>query len=160
MNSSIPSVSPVCAGAQWRIFFHTPTTRALNGSKTGGAGVNEVGAKFERFGWGPVANHAHDLGIDLLVQARDARRFDCGLIVGVKSRRDPVGSRTKKSMVTELSPDGGITSPTRLVSMTGSPTGCRMCSSCTTWTGPCRFGARHRRSGHRNWQGCKVLVPT
>lgn len=58
--------------------------RATDQEQTGGAGVNEASAKFERIGWGPVPNQAHDLGTDLLVQARDRRRFDRGLIVGVQ----------------------------------------------------------------------------
>lgn len=58
--------------------------RASDQEQTGGAGASEVCAKFERIGWGPVPNHAHDLGTDLLVQARDDRRFDRGLIVGVQ----------------------------------------------------------------------------
>ena len=37
-------------------------------------------------------NADHDLGTDLLVQARDERRFDRGLIVGVqvKGRAEPL----------------------------------------------------------------------
>src|SRR6266508_1723082 len=45
--------------------------------------------KFERIGWGPVRNEAHDLGTDLLVQARDSRRFGRGLIVGVQVKAGP-----------------------------------------------------------------------
>jgi len=45
--------------------------------------------KFERIGWGPVRNEAHDLGTDLLVQARDSRRFDRGLIVGAQVKAGP-----------------------------------------------------------------------
>lgn len=58
--------------------------RASKQALTGSAGANEVSAKFERIGWGPVPNHAHDLGTDLLVQTRDRRRFDRGLIVGAQ----------------------------------------------------------------------------
>ncbi len=58
--------------------------RAQEQEQTGGAGISEVSAKFQRIGWGPVPNGAHDLGTDLLVQARDRRRFDRGLIVGVQ----------------------------------------------------------------------------
>jgi hypothetical protein len=58
--------------------------RASEQEQTSGAGVSEVMAKFQRIGWGPVPNQAHDLGTDLLVQARDRRRFDRGLIVGVQ----------------------------------------------------------------------------
>lgn len=58
--------------------------RASEQEQTGGAGVSEVTGKFQRIGWGPVPNHAHDLGTDLLVQARDQRRFERGLIVGAQ----------------------------------------------------------------------------
>lgn len=58
--------------------------RASEQEQTGGAGTHEVMAKFERIGWGPVRNDAHDLGTDLLVEARDGRRFQRGLIVGVQ----------------------------------------------------------------------------
>lgn len=63
--------------------------RASPQEQTGSAGVSEVSGKFERLGWGPVRNEAHDLGTDLLVQARDQRRFDRGLIVGVQVKGGP-----------------------------------------------------------------------
>jgi hypothetical protein len=63
--------------------------RATEQEQTGGAGVSEVMGKFERIGWGPVRNEAHDLGTDLLVQARDSRRFDRGLIVGAQVKAGP-----------------------------------------------------------------------
>lgn len=52
--------------------------------QTGGAGLSEVAANFQRIGWGPVPNTLHDLGIDLFVQARDDRLFDRGLLVPVQ----------------------------------------------------------------------------
>jgi hypothetical protein len=63
--------------------------RASQQEQTGGVGVNEVSASFERIGWGPVPNAQHDLGTDLLVQARDARGFDLGLVVGVQVKAGP-----------------------------------------------------------------------
>jgi hypothetical protein len=63
--------------------------RASRQEQTGGVGVNEVAANFERIGWGPVPNAQHDLGTDLLVQARDARLFDRGLVVGVQAKSGP-----------------------------------------------------------------------
>jgi hypothetical protein len=63
--------------------------RASPQEQTGGAGVNDVAANFERINWGPVPNTQHDLGTDLFVQARDARRFDRGLPVGVQVRAGP-----------------------------------------------------------------------
>lgn len=63
--------------------------RASEQEQIGGAGVSEVCAKFQRLGWGPVVNHMHDLGTDLLVQVRDDRGFDRGLIVGVQVKAGP-----------------------------------------------------------------------
>jgi hypothetical protein len=60
--------------------------RASRQEQTGGVGVNEVAANFERIGWGPVPNAQHDLGTDLLVQVRDDRLFDRGLVVGVQAK--------------------------------------------------------------------------
>jgi hypothetical protein len=70
--------------------------RATEQEQTGGAGVSEVMGKFERIGWGPVRNEAHDLGTDLLVQARDSRRFDRGLIVGVQVKAGPTWFETEE----------------------------------------------------------------
>ena len=58
--------------------------RASEQESTGSAGVSIVCSKFEMIGWAPARNEAHDLGTDLLVAARDLRRFDRGLIVGVQ----------------------------------------------------------------------------
>lgn len=63
--------------------------RASEQKQTGGTGISEVSAKFQRIGWGPIPNDAHDLGTDLLVQARDRRRFDRGLIVGAQVKAGP-----------------------------------------------------------------------
>jgi Domain of unknown function (DUF4365) len=63
--------------------------KASQQEQTGGAGVNEVSANFARINWGPVPNAQHDLGTDLLVQARDARGFDLGLVVGVQVKAGP-----------------------------------------------------------------------
>lgn len=69
--------------------------RASQQQQTGGAGIGEVSAAFERLGWGPVENHRHDLGTDLFLQVRDARLYELGLIVGAQVKagasyfRDP-----------------------------------------------------------------------
>ncbi len=63
--------------------------RSSRQQQTGGVGINEVAANFERIGWGPVPNAQHDLGTDLLVQARNARLFDRGLVVGVQVKGGP-----------------------------------------------------------------------
>jgi hypothetical protein len=41
-------------------------------------------ANFELLGWGAVENTTHDVGTDLFLMARDARRFDLGLLVGAQ----------------------------------------------------------------------------
>lgn len=58
--------------------------RASVQAGVGNAGASDVKANFERLGWGPVPNPEHDLGTDLLVQARDDRLFDRCAIVGVQ----------------------------------------------------------------------------
>jgi Domain of unknown function (DUF4365) len=64
--------------------------RASQQEQTGGAGTSEVTAALQRIGWGPVVPNAqHDLGTDLFAQARDARRFDRGLFVGVQAKAGP-----------------------------------------------------------------------
>jgi len=64
--------------------------RASRQERTSGIGVSEVTADLQRIGWGPVVpNTQHDLGTDLFVQARDTRRFDRGLLVGVQVKAGP-----------------------------------------------------------------------
>jgi Domain of unknown function (DUF4365) len=63
--------------------------RASQQEQTSGVGVSEVSANFERINWAPVPNAQHDLGTDLFVHARDARRFDRGLPVGVQVKAGP-----------------------------------------------------------------------
>ena len=82
-------------GAGQAVLF-TVGVRAPESEPTGTAGANEVSANFERINWGPVPNPSHDLGTDLFVMARDARRFDLGVVVGVQVKagrsyfREPV----------------------------------------------------------------------
>ena len=65
--------------------------------QSGSTGQYAVSEDFARIGWGPVPNAEHDLGTDLLVHARDARRFERGLIVGVQVKAGPAFfSRPKK----------------------------------------------------------------
>ncbi|MCQ3810808.1 MAG: DUF4365 domain-containing protein [Acidimicrobiia bacterium] len=52
-------------------------------------GLRKVRDAFEGIGWGPVPNPEHDLGTDLLVMARDERRFDRALIVGAQVKAGP-----------------------------------------------------------------------
>jgi Domain of unknown function (DUF4365)/HEAT repeats len=64
--------------------------RASPQEQTSGAGTSQVTADLQRIGWGPVVPNAqHDLGTDLFVQARDARRYDRGLFVGVQVKAGP-----------------------------------------------------------------------
>ena len=52
----------------------------------GNRAVTAVFLAFEDLGWGPVFNDRHDWGIDLFVQARDARLHDRGVVIGVQVR--------------------------------------------------------------------------
>ena len=63
--------------------------RASDQEQIGGTGVSAVCRDFQAIGWGPVPNQQHDLGTDLLVLARDRRRFDRGLVVGVQVKTGP-----------------------------------------------------------------------
>ena len=58
--------------------------RVSDQKRTEQEGLRKVCDDFEAIGWGPVRNSDHDLGTDLLVLARDERRFDRGLVVGVQ----------------------------------------------------------------------------
>lgn len=51
---------------------------------TGTSGQSFVKAEFEEFGWGALPNAEHDLGTDLFLMARDAKRFDLGLLIGAQ----------------------------------------------------------------------------
>lgn len=62
--------------------------RASESHQTGAVGVSEIQGKFERIGWGPVRNESHDIGTDLLVAARDGRRFERAM-VGVQAKGGP-----------------------------------------------------------------------
>ena len=50
----------------------------------GTAGASLAKANFEQLGWGVAENSTHDLGTDLILMARDLRRFDLGLLVGAQ----------------------------------------------------------------------------
>jgi len=58
--------------------------RAPKNSARGTSGQSFVKAQFEELGWGVVPNVEHDVGTDLFVMARDARRFDLGALVGAQ----------------------------------------------------------------------------
>lgn len=65
------------------------SARAAPTERTGTIGETEAVAAFQRIGWGPARNEWHDLGIDLFVQVRDARRFDRGLVVTAQVKGGP-----------------------------------------------------------------------
>lgn len=51
---------------------------------TGTSGQSYIKAVLEEMGWAVVANPEHDLGTDLWVNPRDARRVDLGLMLGLQ----------------------------------------------------------------------------
>ncbi|WSD92740.1 DUF4365 domain-containing protein (plasmid) [Streptomyces canus] len=63
--------------------------RGSEQEQTGGAGVSRVIADFTDLGWGPAENDRHDLGIDLFLQVRDARRFDRIILMAAQVKSGP-----------------------------------------------------------------------
>jgi hypothetical protein len=60
--------------------------RASVAEQTGSTGELEAPAKFTRINWGYAVIAKHDNGIDVFLMARDDRRFDLGLTLGVEPR--------------------------------------------------------------------------
>jgi hypothetical protein len=58
--------------------------RAPENNAKGTSGQSFVKGQFEELGWGAVPNLEHDLGTDLWIAARDARRFDLRALVGAQ----------------------------------------------------------------------------
>ncbi len=58
--------------------------RAPQNEASGTAGQSFVKGQFEALGWGAVPNPEHDLGTDIWLMARDARRFDLKALVGAQ----------------------------------------------------------------------------
>lgn len=79
--------------------------RASPTEQTESVGVDEVKAAFAKIGWGAAENDRHDLGTDLFVQARDARLFDLGLVVGVQVKAGPSYFR-RRAAATADTPTG------------------------------------------------------
>lgn len=50
----------------------------------GTSGASYAKANFEQLGWGVAESSTHDLGTDLFLMARDSRRAELGLLVGVQ----------------------------------------------------------------------------
>ncbi len=63
--------------------------RAPKTEATGTSGQSFVKAHFEKLGWGVMPNPEHDLGTDMIVQARDDGGFDLGLLLGVQVKSGP-----------------------------------------------------------------------
>ncbi|WP_344016885.1 DUF4365 domain-containing protein [Kitasatospora atroaurantiaca] len=75
----------------------------------GSAGATEVKAKFERLGQGPIeVPQEHDLGLDLLVQARDERGFDAGLLFGVQVKSGSASGSSDYFRSPCKNPDGVV----------------------------------------------------
>jgi len=58
--------------------------RSPENNAKGTSGQSFVKGQFEEIGWGVAPNLEHDLGTDLWLMARDARRFDLGALVGAQ----------------------------------------------------------------------------
>lgn len=58
--------------------------RSPENNAKGTSGQSFVKGQFEELGWGVAPNIEHDLGTDLWLMARDARRFDLGALVGAQ----------------------------------------------------------------------------
>lgn len=58
--------------------------RSPENNAKGTSGQSFVKGQFEELGWGVAPNLEHDLGTDLWLMARDARRFDLGALVGAQ----------------------------------------------------------------------------
>lgn len=58
--------------------------RSSENNAKGTSGQSFVKGQFEELGWGVAPNLEHDLGTDLWLMARDARRFDLGALVGAQ----------------------------------------------------------------------------
>ncbi|MGI5213343.1 DUF4365 domain-containing protein [Plantactinospora sp. CA-290183] len=64
--------------------FEEAQVRAGATEATGTSGQTYVKAILEEFGWAVVPNPEHDLGTDLWISPRDARRIDLGLMLGAQ----------------------------------------------------------------------------
>ncbi|TDT97294.1 HEAT repeat protein [Streptomyces sp. 846.5] len=84
--------------------------RADRTAATGSSGATEVKATLEKLGQGPIeVAREHDLGIDLLVQVRDDRRFDAGLLIGVQVKTSPDSTIGSYFTSPETDEDGTVT---------------------------------------------------
>ncbi|MGW5099418.1 DUF4365 domain-containing protein [Streptomyces sp. NPDC004100] len=82
--------------------------RAHRTGAVGSAGNTEVRAEFERLGQGPIeVPQEHDLGLDLIVQVRDERGFDAGLLFGVQVKSGSASDNTAYFAVPKRDSGGG-----------------------------------------------------
>ncbi|MBT2270254.1 DUF4365 domain-containing protein [Rhodococcus qingshengii] len=63
--------------------------RASETEQTGNIGETAVALAFKRLGWHVAPNPAGEVGTDLLLQARDGRRFDLAAIIGAQVKSGP-----------------------------------------------------------------------
>src|SRR5665647_150681 len=63
--------------------------RAPKTEATGTSGQSFVKGHFERLGWGVMPNPEHDLGTDMVLQARDDTGLDLGLLIGAQVKSGP-----------------------------------------------------------------------
>ncbi len=68
--------------------------RAPKNEATGTSGESEVLAQFERLGWGGVIDSRHDVGTDLYLRPRDARRYELGAVMGAQVKTGPTSFDT------------------------------------------------------------------
>ncbi|MFD6324466.1 DUF4365 domain-containing protein [Streptomyces sp. NPDC058442] len=81
--------------------------RAHRTGITGSAGNTEVKAEFERLGQGPIeVPQEHDLGLDLIVQVRDERGSDAGLLFGVQVKSGSASEGTAYFAAPQRGSDG------------------------------------------------------
>jgi hypothetical protein len=99
---------------------------------TGTSGQSFVKAHFEKLGWGVMPNPEHDLGTDMLVQARDDAGIDLGLLLGVQVKSGP--SHFKEPYRKAARWWGGGFVKTRTTSTTGLTTRLRTSLSFTIRT--------------------------
>lgn len=77
--------------------------RAPKNEAIGTAGQSFVKGQFEAIGWGALPNPEHDLGTDLWLMARDARRFDMKtMLVGAQVKTGPKYFRSPKKRKGEV----------------------------------------------------------
>ncbi|MFV9426906.1 DUF4365 domain-containing protein [Rhodococcus aetherivorans] len=70
--------------------------RANQNERTGNAGVAAVDYQLTKMGWQPYRTSQGELGIDLLIEARDDGLFDYGLMIAAQVKTGPSQFKPKK----------------------------------------------------------------